>query len=555
MHYSCKKSSLLGYGAIVCLLAVVFGFLIPFANDIQYAIFFIVETLVLLSISMFRKSLLISILLIIPLSIEAAQYVSIYSTGDYIIPLTVLNLQNAHDINDDLKIICAIGVAYIIIFYVNIFILYRLKAYSKRRALLAVSSYIIIVIISFFAYNTEQTWKKYPFPLENVSYISFKVIKILSSTPTNKYEGVFKKKFINTNFMNAKTAKKYQNFNVVVIFLEGTSFEVLNENLTPNIVELQKKGINIINYFNHTAATFRGLRGQLISGFCLKGGREYAGDLAGVAEFAEKLERNEKAAPIIESLPYILKLHGYHSVFISPHDKHDRLASVMAGTGFQQVLTAENFGEQFSYHLSDRQSYQFLWEELMKLKSLGKPFLLCLYPLGTHHGMDSPDKKYGDGKNRYLNKFYNADFWLGDFVNKFLSNSISNTTLLILTSDHSTFPTPEYRKTFNSNAQYFIDKIPFIIFMKNIQGETVNARYRNSLSFAPTVLDILGIDDVENHFLGDSIFSNEDDNIYSNISCIGYQCYHTGKDGVRILEDDAFHEVLDLINKFYSFAG
>ncbi|WP_165077749.1 MULTISPECIES: LTA synthase family protein [unclassified Desulfovibrio] len=403
------------------------------------------------------------------------------------------------------------------------------------------------------AYNKQVTWKKYPFPLENISFIAYKAAKILRTLPTDTFAKSFEKNSINTSFKGKISAKNFNNSNVIVIFLEGTSSRVLSDDVTPNIMKLRKNSIDIKNYFNHTAATFRGLRGQLISGFCLKGGRDYAPDLQGVDELARKSHAG--TIPRIESLPYILEKRGYTTVFISPHDKNEGLASVMKNVGFQQVLTAENFGERFSDYLTDKQSYAFLWKELMALKSSKAPFFLCLYQLGTHHGMDSPDKKYGDKKNPYLNKFHNADFWLGEFVEKFLANSISENTFLILTADHATYSTPEYRKTFNTNTQYFIDEIPFIIFSKDISGKTIDADYRNSLSLAPTILDILGVDKANNHFLGDSIFFDGRENGFSKIACIGYECYHICKSGVKIIEDDSYREILELIHKYLSYSG
>nr|WP_284143414.1 hypothetical protein [Escherichia coli] len=69
-----------------------------------------------------------------------------------------------------------------------------------------------------------------------------------------------------------------------------------------------------------------------------------------------------------------------------------------------------------------------------------------VYPSGTHHGQDSPNEKYFDGNNPLYNKFYNYDFQLGKFIDFFRRSSFYNNTLLIITSDHSTFPSTEYKK-------------------------------------------------------------------------------------------------------------
>ena len=54
--------------------------------------------------------------------------------------------------------------------------------------------------------------------------------------------------------------------------MEGTSYRVLSEEITKNLWDLKNNSIDIVNYFNHTAATFNGIRGQLISGYQLNPG-------------------------------------------------------------------------------------------------------------------------------------------------------------------------------------------------------------------------------------------------------------------------------------------
>jgi hypothetical protein len=61
--------------------------------------------------------------------------------------------------------------------------------------------------------------------------------------------------------------------NIIIIFTEGFSAEVLDVynnldlNLTPNLNKLYERSLVFNNYYNHTAATYRGLRGQMISGY------------------------------------------------------------------------------------------------------------------------------------------------------------------------------------------------------------------------------------------------------------------------------------------------
>ena len=126
-----------------------------------------------------------------------------------------------------------------------------------------------------------------------------------------------------------------------MIFAEGMSSEVISEKLTPHTFELRDRSVSFENYYNHTAATFRGIRGQLISGFQLLGG-SYGGQ--GIAEINKKAV-DEHFKGRTESLPLILRKNGYQTVFLSPHPESDNFQTFVKGIGFDEVIgskTAQN---------------------------------------------------------------------------------------------------------------------------------------------------------------------------------------------------------------------
>lgn len=92
------------------------------------------------------------------------------------------------------------------------------------------------------------------------------------------------------------------------------------------------------------------------------------------------------------------------------------------------------------------------------------------------------------------------DYWFGEFIKDFNAKEISQNTIIIVTSDHSTYPEPEFKKTFNIDANYFVDKIPLIIYKKGISPNSIDVDGLNSLSLAPTILNILGIQNSPNIF-------------------------------------------------------
>ncbi|HAN9639914.1 TPA: sulfatase-like hydrolase/transferase, partial [Escherichia coli] len=172
---------------------------------------------------------------------------------------------------------------------------------------------------------------------------------------------------------------------------------------------------------------------------------------------------------------------------------------------FDKVLGMGDFIGYQRDRMTDKQTFNALQYFLRSQENKNERFFIGVYPSGTHHGQDSPNEKYFDGSNPLYNKFYNYDFQLGKFVDFFRRSSFYGNTLLIITSDHSTFPSTEYKKSFNSDSRYFVDKIPFLIIGKNITPEVLDAGGENSLSFAPTILHMLGIQYSMNYFLGCSL--------------------------------------------------
>lgn len=328
----------------------------------------------------------------------------------------------------------------------------------------------------------------------------------------------------------------FKNYNVVVIFAEGTSLKVISPDVAPNAYNFQKDCLVVKNYLNHTAATYRGLRGQMISGFQNLGGFYQKNEGLGQVKVDANNNAFKKLIKQQESLPTILNKHGYETIFYNAHQVTNNLSHIMKYVGFSEVKGNPYINKPF---MTDKELYDLLWKELETKQNnniaqqdgaTNKPFFLATYVLGTHEGHDSPDLKYGDGTNQYLNKFYNQDHWFGEFLEKFKNSELSKNTILIFTTDHSSYSSKKFMETFHTTSNYFVDYIPFFIYLPNItsqnRGFEVDAHNRNSLLFAPTVLDLLGIVDEQNHFLGQSIFDDQVTNDYEKIAVIGTGYYY-----------------------------
>ncbi|HEI4067361.1 TPA: sulfatase-like hydrolase/transferase, partial [Escherichia coli] len=346
--------------------------------------------------------------------------------------------------------------------------------------------------------------------------------------------------------------------NVIVIFAEGFSSEIIGNSkmahfpITPNLDKLSTEALSFKNYYNHTAATFRGLRGQLTSGYQFRDGLTDAG--TGIAQLSN-VEINNIYLHRQTSLPDILKEYGYKSYFIASTEKNSPLNTMLKTLNFDKVLGMGDFIGYQRDRMTDKQTFNALQYFLRSQENKNERFFIGVYPSGTHHGQDSPNEKYFDGSNPLYNKFYNYDFQLGKFVDFFRRSSFYGNTLLIITSDHSTFPSTEYKKSFNSDSRYFVDKIPFLIIGKNITPEVLDAGGENSLSFAPTILHMLGIQYSMNYFLGCSLLDKTCTSPFSHLSAIGSDYFNIGKENhVELIQNNSGNELIKLAERFYNIS-
>lgn len=273
--------------------------------------------------------------------------------------------------------------------------------------------------------------------------------------------------------------------NIVLIFTEGLSQNIVDDsrNIMPNVKEWEGKTIDFTNYYNHTAATYRGITGQLHSGY----------------QF-DDLDRNG-----LTSLQDVLSYAGYDTTFINPEPNVEDFTSYLKDLGFQNFVDGDGSGNA----VSDKKMYEMMYQKLQNADS-SKPQFLAMYTFGTHVGQNSPDEKYGDGSNPLLNKFWNLDYQFGQFMNRLQSSSAGDNTLVVFTTDHCSAKDADFDNTFSGvyeRKAYFCDEIPLMFWYKGVQPVQIDVKGRNSLDMAPTLLDFLNIGQPDT-FEGSSLFSH-----------------------------------------------
>lgn len=334
------------------------------------------------------------------------------------------------------------------------------------------------------------------------------------------------------NYVSSPLQKK--NPDVVLIFTEGLSQNIIDDerNIMPNVRMYEDKSLNFTNYYNHTAATYRGLIGQLYSGH----------------------QYNNNDENTLISLQKIMHDNGYQTTLINTEPNNQDFTNYLKIFDFDRIVTSNNTNT----WLRDDEAYALLANEVKECYENSKPDFIVIYTFGTHATFDESKVKYGDGKNGLLNRFANADYYFGEFMKNFENNDRYNDLVVVFTTDHCTYEDEDFIRTFEpsyTREDYFCDQIPLLIWYNKIEAQEINAEGRNSLCFAPTLLDFLDIDG-DNYFLGDSLFSNNDvNNLIDKVYAIPDEERYriTSESGISELDEAEFNIVNPIIKGYLSY--
>ena len=308
--------------------------------------------------------------------------------------------------------------------------------------------------------------------------------------------------------------------NVIVFFVEGMSSRIIQPytdifpEISPNFESFSEISLVVDDYYNHSYATYRGLSGQ----FC-------------------SIYANGRLFPETDyyCLPHALDENGYETLFfVSQSLEKTDLDEVAKLAGFNRVFGSKELAPlipddpEMDFTIKDFILYDTSFIESFKRWMKQReaddqtPFFAALYNFQTHTGVRlNSDVKYNDptGKNHsyVLDTFHNFDQAFGNFWNYFKESPYFDNTIVIVTSDHSTFGSKDYAKLVRDTPGYvqiFADKIPLMVYHPQGKPGHFSARNASSVNFAPSVLHILDIEAESVPFFGNSIF--DETNIYPN---------------------------------------
>lgn len=333
-----------------------------------------------------------------------------------------------------------------------------------------------------------------------------------------------------TNYVS-KPQELPENPNIILIFTEGLSQHIIDDTrgIMPNVSKLQKDSLNFSNYYNHTFATYCGIIGQLYSGYQLK----------------------NPDSNYLVSLQSVLANRGYATSFINTEPNNREFSTYLNNLKFGKVVNGTiTKGYDVTF---DKEAYNDLLNQ-MSNQSKDRPFFISMYTFGTHIGMDSTAKKFQDGKDRVLNRFYNLDVQIGKFIEKFNQSEFADNTILVFTTDHATYVDDEYKKAFPNFSRSLgnLDKVPLFIYHKGVTPSDINVQGRNSINLTPTILDYLDISS-PNYFLGNSLFADKSqmtDFGATFISEVSY--YSTNESKVSDFSKEEYEKIKEKVTDYFA---
>jgi phosphoglycerol transferase MdoB-like AlkP superfamily enzyme len=338
--------------------------------------------------------------------------------------------------------------------------------------------------------------------------------------------------------------------NVILFFIESLSANLLStygsKVHTPNMDDFAGHGMVVHGYYNHTFPTICGLRGQLCSFYPT------------LSEFMHS-EHNLVNIKLL-GLPHVLNDYGYKTVFFSYSPAlpsvmtsyTTNMKKLMEECGFSELLMAEDIqksllglknleGYQFKNSVNDRGMMVNLVNYLKEYNNEKSPFFLAVSTVGTHPGLDDDDGKLKTDM-QYL------DIAFGKFWSYFKTSKFYDNTIVVLTADHAIPPTVQYKKLIGDMAHpnYFFGEIACIIFDQRYHLPKRFKTKASSIDLVPSILQLIEINDIQNPFLGLSIFS--DRKHYPSLLCTMMDAYYVHSD--RGIQHFSYHQEPDFFEKY-----
>jgi len=310
--------------------------------------------------------------------------------------------------------------------------------------------------------------------------------------------------------------------NIIVIQVESLDEKMLgheynDREITPFLNDLKEKSLYGENFFTkHVNGSFDADFSLLTSLYPIN--RTYAFKQNDMSQFA--------------TLPRVLQEKGYHTMaFHGNEAEFFHRHQAYPDMGFDEFYSREDFS------LEDREmdmeegylginDYDFFKQSLDYLEQGEEPFFAYFITVTSHTPFDFyPEEmmvdEYKDIDDKLLHDFFQSISFVDSAMEMFFAEleerGLKDDTLFVIYSDHdASIDTNEYSSILEFELERNVKKpehIPLLIKHPEIEAGIIEEK-GTITDLAPTILDILGAEDIPEEFLGRTLLAGEEEPVY-----------------------------------------
>lgn len=318
-------------------------------------------------------------------------------------------------------------------------------------------------------------------------------------TPTNDYTG------------------KFEGKNLIMIMMESVSEAVFHEEYKeyfPTLYKLYSEGITGVNNYSP-------------KNNCATGESEMTSQLSLYSMGTTCTVNTYKNNEYRESLLYSLRNNGYYTT--AYHDYTDQYYSRSTFEykyGAYRYYGVDDLSIPWEWEYKEWPSdYTFFQKAMPKIIGKDKfaaymitvtahtPYIYSS-KMGDKHLSMFKDSGFPTTTKRYLSKVKELDLALEYMLQTLDAEGKLDDTVIVLFGDHYPYGLSEkdYKKLcpYDIEANQEVDRTPFIIYNRGASPERIT-KYTTPIDYAPTLLNLLGIDYDPRLYLGHDMFSEYED--------------------------------------------
>jgi phosphoglycerol transferase MdoB-like AlkP superfamily enzyme len=306
--------------------------------------------------------------------------------------------------------------------------------------------------------------------------------------------------------------------NIIIVMIESFNADYVEaytpegDEITPVFNQFIDNGLYVKNFYSPTIQSSRGQFATL---------------------FSQNPSWREKVFVRYEDHQYfgladVLSEYGYQTAFVKAYKRisFDNTGEFALKNSFDHafsvhdLLSEEDKNSGLGWGIQDETFYRYLPQMVNRIRPENggqAPFLLVLHTVMNHHAFDALPPElidlYPDATSRrqhYSNSIHASDAQLIELFRQMSRLGIYENSIVVITGDHS-FPTGVNGVEDNEAGFYEESfRTPLLILAPgHLSGLYLKDRRFSQIDIAPTILDIIGIREVDNNFQGQSMIRSE----------------------------------------------